>query len=376
MTDNAGKLMDVASGCDLTFRHCLFARMVCGPEISGTALLFEDGWITDMHAADDADGIYIHGQQAGQLCTLIRGVAANIDDDGIDTLGSDVTIEDFIIRDCRDKGVSPYGGQVNVNRCLIVENNKAPEDPTISTIAAKTVNGATAVVNIDHTTVVTSKIPGYRDIGIQSHNKYGVTNGTIIYNVTNSIIGAADPVDVQAPYLESDIHIRYSNVFGEPWPGTGNLNADPLFADEAGHDYRLQATSPCIDAGDPAAEPDPDLSITDQGYSWSAGGSSEPPEGNLTEDTIWTAHEGPYRVTGELTVPAGVTLTILPGVTVFFDADAKMVIRGRLLAEGAEHELIRFTCMPGGGTWAGLQFVGTMDDNRHNLCRGRIRPDE
>jgi len=364
LTDNAGKLMD-ASGCDLTFRHCLFARSVMGPEIAGTALLFEDGWITEMTGTDDGDGIYIHGQRAGQLCTLSRSVAANIYDDGIDTLSSEVTMQDFIVRDCRDKGVSIYGGEVNINHCLIVENNKAPEDPTVATIANKTFNGGTAIVNIDRTTIVTSKVPGYRDIGIQSHNKYGVASGVIICNVTNSIIDATDPLDAQAPYLASDIHVSYSNVFGEPWPGTGNLNAAPLFVDPANHDYRLQAASPCIDAGDPAAGPDADQSVTDQGYWSSAGGAStDPPDDNLTKDTIWTPHEGPYRVTGEMTIPAGTTLTILPGTTVFFDPDAKLVIRGRLVAEGADHELIRFTRVPAGATWAGLQFINTMDDNR------------
>jgi hypothetical protein len=284
LTDNAGKIMYVTSGSDLTFYSCLFARSVMGPEISQTALLFENSWITDMHANDDADGIYIHGQQSGQLCTLSHCVAANIDDDGIDTLGSEVTIYDFIIRDCNDKAVSVYGGEVNINYCLIVENNKAPEDPTVATIATKTVNGATAVVNIDHSTIVSSKTPGVLDVGIQSHNKYGVTSGTIIYNVTNSIIDATDPIDVQAPYLESDIFINYSDVFGETWPGAGNINAYPIFVDEANHNYRLQDTSPCIDAGDPDADPDPDLTITNQGYSWISRNTHKLPEESPTEN--------------------------------------------------------------------------------------------
>ena len=365
LTDNAGKIGHVTSGCDLSFRNCLFARSVMGPEISGTALLFENSWITDMHADDDADGIYIHGQQAGQQCTLFNGVAANIDDDGIDTLGSEVAIQDFIIRDCKDKGISVYGGEVDINYCLIVENNKAPEDPTIATIATKTVNGATAVVNIDHTTIVTDKTPGHRDVGIQSHNKYGVTSGTIIYNVTNSIIDATDPVDVQSPYIESDIHISYSDIFGEPWPGAGNLNTSPMFADQANHDYRLAETSPCINAGDPAADPDPDSTVTDQGYTWFERAQIDLPEGSLSDDTVWAPHEGPYCVTGELTVPPGAVLTILPGTTVFFDPDAKMNIKGLLIAEGTEYEQIRFTRTPeAGGTWDGLQFVNTMQDNR------------
>jgi len=365
LTDNAGKIGHITSGSDLTFRNCLFARSIMGPEISGTALLFENSWITDMHANDDADGIYIHGQQAGQNCTLINGVAANVDDDGVDTLDSEVTIQDFIVRDCKDKGISIYGGQVDINYCLIVENNKAPEDPTIATMATKTFEGDTAVVNIDHSTIVATQAAGHNDVGIQSHNKYGVASGTIIYNVTNSIIDATDPVDVQSPYLESDIHISYSDIFGEPWPGEGNLNASPMFVDQANHDYRLSESSPCINAGDPAADPDPDLTVTDQGYPWFESVQIDLPEGTLGENTVWTPQEGPYRVTGELTVQQGSTLTILPGTTVFFNPDAKMSINGRLVAEGNEYEFIRFTRTPEtGGTWDGIQFVDTMQDNR------------
>jgi len=364
LTDHAGKIMQAVSGCDLTFRNCLFARSIMGPEISRTALWFEKCWITEMHGVDDADGIYIHGQQAGQQCRLIQGVIANIDDDGIDTLGSEVIIEDFFIRDCKDKGISIYGGQADIHRCLIVENNKAPEDLTVATIAAKTFNGATAIVNIDRTTLVTWKTPGHLDIGIQTHNKYGVTSGTILYNITNSIIDATDPVDVQAPYVASDIHVHYSDIFGEAWPGTGNLNADPLFIDRTHHDYHLQADSPCLDAGDPGAEPDTDFSIIDQGYPWFEIDSFEWTETFLTEDTVWTAREGPYRVNGELTIPSGLTLTIMPGTTVFFDPAAKMVVHGRLVAEGTESEPIRFTQAPGiSGAWGGLQFRDSMSDN-------------
>ena len=43
----------------------------------------------------------------------------------------------------------------------------------------------------------------------------------------------------------------YSNIQGG-WAGTGNIDADPLFADTLGGDYHLQEGSPCIDAGNPA----------------------------------------------------------------------------------------------------------------------------
>jgi hypothetical protein len=42
--------------------------------------------------------------------------------------------------------------------------------------------------------------------------------------------------------------ITYCDVAGM-WDGAGNIDADPLFADAGGGDYRLSPGSPCIDAG-------------------------------------------------------------------------------------------------------------------------------
>ncbi|MEN6575820.1 MAG: hypothetical protein ABFD90_05700 [Phycisphaerales bacterium] len=260
LTDNAGKIMQASDGTELTFSYTLFARSVMGPEISGTSLLFEDGWIMEMRAKDDADAIYIHSQRSGQLCRMARSVVAGADDDGIDTLGSDVAIEDCIVRGCKDKAVSVYGGETTLSHCLLAQNNLAPEDTTNASIVAKTFEGSTAVVNIDHTTLVTTRTPGYRDVAIQSHNKYGVESGTILYNVTNSILDATEPVCVQAPYLESDIHISYCDLVGAEWPGLGNLTADPLFVDPEHGDYRLNPNSPCLGVASP------DSNLPDLGY--------------------------------------------------------------------------------------------------------------
>ncbi len=45
----------------------------------------------------------------------------------------------------------------------------------------------------------------------------------------------------------------------------GNIDEDPLFVDAENGDYRLTADSPCIDAGDPESEPDPDGTRADMG---------------------------------------------------------------------------------------------------------------
>jgi parallel beta-helix repeat protein len=54
---------------------------------------------------------------------------------------------------------------------------------------------------------------------------------------------------------DSTINITYSNVQGG-YPGLGNIDADPLFVDVPGGNYRLSPGSPCIDAGDNTAVPE------------------------------------------------------------------------------------------------------------------------
>ena len=264
LTDNAGKVMQSDSQTELTFTGTLFSRSTMGPEITGTSLVFENGWIIDMRNKDDADGIYIHDQGANRTCTLIGSVVAGTDDDGIDTLGSDLVVQDCIVRGCRDKAVSVYGGETTLLHCLLVGNNLAPEDPTIAAIAAKSFEGGTAIVNLDHVTLVATRAPGHVDAGIQSHNKYGVKKGTIVYHVTNSIVDATEPVSTQAPYLKSDIHIGYSDTVGMAWPGLGNLNTDPRFLDAPHNNYRLHNTSPCL------GQASPDSPMRDMGYYQSA----------------------------------------------------------------------------------------------------------
>ena len=85
--------------------------------------------------------------------------------------------------------------------------------------------------------------------------------------------------------------------------------------------------------------------------------------GHLTEDTIWSPGNNPYLVTGVIYVDEDVTLTILPGTIVKFNAAllhdignddfwfttteepvAKMIrCEGRIIAEGTEQDSITFT---------------------------------
>jgi len=60
---------------------------------------------------------------------------------------------------------------------------------------------------------------------------------------------------------KSIILMNYSDVQGG-WPGVGNIDVNPMFADTNNSDYRLSAGSPCIDAGtDAGVYEDPDGNI-------------------------------------------------------------------------------------------------------------------
>ncbi len=97
---------------------------------------------------------------------------------------------------------------------------------------------------------------------------------------------------------------------------------------------------------------------------WYHSGTMTPKSGILTTDEVWTTTGGPYHVTATVTVPAGRTLTIEAGTTVFFEPTAGMNVEGRLVAIGSDFERIRFNPVPGQDHWRSISFLDTDADNR------------
>lgn len=98
---------------------------------------------------------------------------------------------------------------------------------------------------------------------------------------------------------------------------------------------------------------------------WYDRGASQPTGGVLRTDTRWRAAEGPYAVSGELVVPAGVTLTIDPGTSVYFSTSAKVTVTGQIRAEGTPASRIYMGAAPGGANgWSGISFVNATNENR------------
>jgi MYXO-CTERM domain-containing protein len=92
-------------------------------------------------------------------------------------------------------------------------------------------------------------------------------------------------------------------------------------------------------------------------------------QGSLVTDTTWTVAGGPYTLTGDVTVPAGVTLTVEPGVQVIAAATdglgsgtdttkVELIARGTLRVLGTASSPVTFKgSSTGPGKWYGIRVV-------------------
>ncbi|WP_137287808.1 right-handed parallel beta-helix repeat-containing protein [Halorussus salinisoli] len=87
-------------------------------------------------------------------------------------------------------------------------------------------------------------------------------------------------------------------------------------------------------------------------------------EHDVTEDTTWSAADGPYRIAADVTIEEGATLGIEPGTTVQPAEDITITVEGNLTAEGTADEPITFTTAtqaPAHIRWASIRYDGTSE---------------
>ena len=110
--------------------------------------------------------------------------------------------------------------------------------------------------------------------GNSSDNFFGHQGGISMANhgtvtVRDCIVwgNAGNQIDAfAAPYnAGTQATVSFSSVQGG-FSGPGNTASDPQFAELV--DFALLPSSPCVDAGDPEAAPDPDGTVRDQGARW------------------------------------------------------------------------------------------------------------
>src|ERR1051325_8478 len=204
-----GKIMQTFATSDLTFDDCLLTRARSGPEIESTALLLTNSYILDISGPDDADGIYLHTQAAGQQMRITHTVVAFGDDDGIDTLGPTVAIDNTIVRNYCDKAVSVLDGRIDMDKTLLADDTHG--------ISAKSQSENVRIpINVNRSTIAVATN------GIAVINKSGPTNTMAVYRMTNCIVRAF--WSVVTDYSPTNYLLGYCNVTPN-FSGKGNTPA-------------------------------------------------------------------------------------------------------------------------------------------------------
>lgn len=174
-------------------------------------------------------------------CTFRHSVLANVDgiDIGIDGVNGCTNVQ---IRDCwiydfpNDKGISigdlgrSHGTVVSnclISGCLAGIGNK---DNCTTTVAQSTIVNCGAGISNYFRADPASPTGGGRITN--SYNNILWNNGRAIHNLNGGELVA-----------------RHSDFGGTNFAGPGMINANPLFVNPAGGDYRLQPASPCAGTG-------------------------------------------------------------------------------------------------------------------------------
>ncbi len=350
----------------LLVTNSVFPGISSGEVIHGQAVIGDEFLVFDGNlfgrstSGGDVVDILV-GEGNGPPVRFFSNVFLGGDDDGIDLDGVDALIEGNLFMNFHNRSSRPTTSNA-VSTGLPQNGHANRSDITLR---------RNIFVNNDHHVLLKE------DASLTSeHNVY---YGALVAAIQfNEIGGTANRGPSKGGTFSGDIFWQNAEQFVHAEPemtisvdhsivplealgmGLGNIAADPLFVDPQNLNFRLQPDSPGIGTGplgtDMGAYP---------GDAASGSGSTTVSGGTLSENTTLNAADGPYLLASDLIVPAGLTLTIEAGTSLFFAEGVELRVRGRLIAEGSEYAQIRFTRPPGSdGTWNGIQFEGSTEDNR------------
>ncbi|HWO17217.1 MAG TPA: right-handed parallel beta-helix repeat-containing protein [Kofleriaceae bacterium] len=179
----------------------------------------------------------------------------------------------------------------------------------------------------------------YTGAGAGNGATFSITD-TIITNGSYGIYRAdSTSISVTSSNVWNNSSANYSGASA----GAGTISVNPLYASAT--DLRLTSNSPSRFGASGSS---------DQGALPYDGVPTPGLYGTLWTNTTLTVAQGPYTAAGDLIVPANVTLTVEPGVTISFQASSdimqagssttrgELIVRGQLVADGTPTAPITF----------------------------------
>ncbi len=222
---------------------------------SSGLLVARESEFFDNVAAMVGGGVFAETEAVFERCTFTRNVADKIGGVGYQQGGALYLTGPVIIRDCLfDANGATYGGgsiygrsSTRITRCRILRSH------------GQGILSAAGTMDLQDCIIAYCSGAIYKYTGALS-----LTNCTLQDNGGPSIYGMGQPFDLtltncivwgmQPDQIGEDAQVTATHcIIRGGAPGEGNLDVDPLLT----HDGHLTATSPAIDAGDPAfvAEP-------------------------------------------------------------------------------------------------------------------------
>jgi hypothetical protein len=225
--DFPGPVIESNGGSSLVVRDTVIERSRGGIHSANGYALVEDVIIRDVF--EYSDSIDYDGDSVPQSVIRRTLIDGNRDDDGIDLASANALIEDVVIRRVLNgKAISLDGVSTPVFRRVLVYD---------SMLALVIKDSCTP--RFENCTVARCQT------AVSSYQKTSGRGGG--HGTAENLIIWGNEESVSLDEL-STFTLTHSIVAGG-YAGDGNFDADPLFIDFAGGDFRLDPTSPAVGAG-------------------------------------------------------------------------------------------------------------------------------
>lgn len=219
------------------------------------------------NSAKQGAGINVFGLGSAATlvdCTISENKAMN--ESSVDSFGGGISSsQTLMLINCevtnnsadRGGGLFLQAGTALLDNCVFNGNTSPVGGALYSQATESTVNNCTFSMNS------ASAIGG--GVFLVSESMLTLRNSVLWNNTDTDGANTDETAQISdfSNFGENVISVEYSCVQDDDpddanvYPGSGNIDDDPLFVDPPNHDFRLLPGSPCIDAGDPAFVPEP-----------------------------------------------------------------------------------------------------------------------